>query len=276
MEEVPTLRRPEEPGVALTVGEGRSDRLLPGWTEVPDDPGLVDQDPVVAASSAGVDGVQGPEVDRTAGDEIEPLLDAVGLHDGRTESAFDRPPGIGEEAIGRSEPADLASVDRSVYRELDPEMRLPESPTALEDVEAVGLAEDHQLSRVESVFDRLDLEPHPFVHRVEERPEDLVIPLREFRGPIVGDAERGRLRRVQVRPDDRDLRPAETLRRLERPIPGDDDPATVDDDRLLLAERAERVDDRLEVPLVVLPSVRRIRRRLLDGYGLRLHVCAKF
>ena len=54
------------------------------------------------------------------------------------------------------------------------------------------------------------------VERVEQRAKHFVVPLGEFRRAIVRDTERGRLRIVERRSDDRDLGPAETLRRFER------------------------------------------------------------
>jgi hypothetical protein len=156
VEEVPALRRSEEPSVALPVRERRSDRLLPRRTEVADDASLVDDDAVVAAASAGIDGIERPEVDRAAGDQFKSLLDAVGLDDGRTNRLLDRPPRIREVAVGRCEPSDLAAVDRGLDRELGSEVCLAESPPALEDVESASLAENAELAVVECVFDRLD------------------------------------------------------------------------------------------------------------------------
>jgi hypothetical protein len=136
---------------------------LPRRTKVADDPGLVDDDAVVAATSTGVDRVERPEVDRAAGDQIQPLLNAVDFHDRRTESLLDGSPGIGEVSVCRSEPSDLAAVDRDVDRELHAKVRLAESPPALEDVEAASLAENAELADVERVFDRLDCNLHAAV-----------------------------------------------------------------------------------------------------------------
>ena len=114
------------------------------------------------------------------------------------------------------------------------------------------------------------------VERVEQRAEDLVVPLGEFRRAVVGDTERGRLRIVEFRSDDRDLGPAETLRRFERAVTGDDDLALIDDDRLLLSERAERVADRGEVAFVVLPRVRRVLRDRVDRNCFGLYLVGPF
>ena len=111
------------------------------------------------------------------------------------------------------------------------------------------------------------------VKRVDQGAEDLAIPLGEFRGPVVGDPEGSRLGRVEVGPHDCDLLPSQASSRLERSVAGDDDSSRVEDDRLLLAERLEGVDDRLEVPLAMLPGVRGIRRRLVDRDNLGLHPC---
>ena len=94
------------------------------------------------------------------GRELHPLLDAIGPDDDLPEDLLDGPPRVGEVAIGRGEPADLAAVDGSVDRELGPEVGLPESSTALEDVEACGVLEDGELPGVEGVLDRFDLESH--------------------------------------------------------------------------------------------------------------------
>ena len=66
---------------------------------------------------------------------------------------------------------------------------------------------------------------HVVVHRVQERPKDLFVPIGKFAGSVVGDPEGGGLAWLEVGPDNRDLGPPETLRRLERSVPGDHDPA---------------------------------------------------
>jgi len=133
-------------------------------------PGLVDDHAVVAASSSRVDRVERPEVDRAAGDEIEPTLDAISLHDRRREDSIDVPPRIREVAVRRSEPADLPAVDRVVDRELNTEMRLPEATTAFEDVKPSGLVEDSTLPGVKRVFDWFDLDNHGWSVRIGVAP----------------------------------------------------------------------------------------------------------
>ena len=152
MEVVQALGGRDEPGIALQVGQGRTDRLLPDLTQVPGMRRFVDHDAAILPPTARVGILQRPEIDHAPSDQLHPHFGLVGLADDRLQRALERHPDIEQQLVGGGKEGDRGSIDRTPFGQRKPfhcEQCLAKSPAARSHTKTRPTAQDCLLSGVQ-------------------------------------------------------------------------------------------------------------------------------